>query len=103
MAASDPSLKRWLNEYNRRYFAGKIPRDVRVYWEPADGNLGDAGQKDGQWTIRIDPCLRFSSRMAKMALLHELCHVAHPGCGHGPVFQKAMMRLAKQGAFAALW
>lgn len=105
MAASDPTLKRWYRKYNRLYFKGELPEDTAVYWEPADGNLGDTHEvEDGEFVIRIDPCLRFSDKMAKMTLMHELVHVKYPNSGdHGRVFQREMLRLAKVGAFNLLW
>lgn len=103
-AVSDPQLRRWFLHYQRKYFP-KVPPNTAVYWEPAAGALGDVSEDDnGDFTIRIDPSLRFSSAMAKLTLLHEIAHIA---CGmegdHGEPFQREMQRLAKLGALADLW
>jgi|SRR5271157_4711531 len=119
-AASDPQLKRWYGAFNRHWFNSELPDDVVIFWEPAHGNLGECEVdeddkysnhhlfEDGEWLIRIDPCLRFSSTISKLTLLHEMVHVrtsmAKPSYqGHGAPFQREMLRLATIGALKKLW
>lgn len=118
-AASDPQLKRWYGAFNRHWFNSELPSDTVVFWEPAHGNLGECEPavdpfakhsvfEDGEWLIRIDPCLRFSKVLAKFTLLHECVHVKlalkKPSySGHGAPFQREMLRLATIGALKKLW
>ncbi len=36
-------------------------------------------------------------------LYHESCHIVTYGFGHGPEWQKCMLNLAEEGAFADVW
>lgn len=109
---SDPALRRAYLKYNDLHFESQLPFGLTVYWEPASGNLGETfeietledtgGEPD--LGIRIDPVLRFSGRMWRFTLLHEMVHVKfYPDLSHGKKFQQEMTRLALAGAFKKLW
>lgn len=110
---SDPALRRAYLKYSDRYFESKLPFGLTVYWEPASGNLGETFEietlddtgGEPELGIRIDPVLRFSGKMWRFTLLHEMCHVKmYPDfLSHGKKFQQEMMRLANLGAFKKLW
>lgn len=99
--ASDPTLRRWYMRFNDVFFGGELPLDIPVYWEPATGNLGETFEVENtdegespDLAIRLDPCLRFSSMMAKLTLIHEMAHVRiYPYLGHGKPFDAEIKRL----------
>lgn len=110
--ASDPTLRRSYLKFNDEWFESKLPHSVEVFWEPANGNLGETFEFEtleetcGEPVlgIRIDPTLRFAARLWKFTLLHECCHVKlYPHFGHGKKFDREMLRLANAGAFRNLW
>jgi hypothetical protein len=110
--SSDPALRRAYLKFNDTWFAGKLPPNVVVFWEPANGNLAETFEfetlestgGEPELGIRIDPTLRFAARLWKFTLLHEMCHVkTYSYLGHGKKFKKEMLRLANAGAFDNLW
>lgn len=104
-AVSDPQLRRWFLEYQRKYFPS-VPVNTAVFWEPPNGKLGDCSRDDnGDFTIRIDTALRFSSAIARLILLHELAHANiwnKEKVEHGSAFHHELDRLYKAGAFKHL-
>jgi hypothetical protein len=112
-------LQEAYTRYNRRFFGGLLPA-IPVVWsqinpaelacfdyvlDPADGDIVSG-------TIRMSPCIRFSDRIWKRILLHEMAHVklrSHPshtrknGNCHGAAFIAEMRRLAAVGAFDRIW
>lgn len=110
---SDPQLRRWYLDYNRRWFNGDLPEDtVRVMWEPCGGAVAETEPvgDEGELIIRINPCLRGVGSKprhsnARFALIHEMVHVKLWGkaAHHGVKFQQEMLSLAQDGAFKNLW
>jgi hypothetical protein len=114
---SDPDLWQWFLDYRRRYFYRKggtelpDPEHVTVFWHPcpaADGKIGDYGEcyeiEPGEFVLKVSAKYAIDSRQARIALLHEMVHLKlWPYKNHGPTFHKEMLRLAKLGAFHALW
>jgi hypothetical protein len=129
LAKKHESLKYYFNEYNSRYFGGRLPRDTKVVWgELADINaIGvynegrkifvrrvrgiNKGKLRLAYSVRdeiiIDWRLKSIFRIAMSTLLHEMAHQKlrnkDRGDGHGHIFQREMKRLAKLGAFHYLW
>lgn len=103
---SDPQLRRWYLAFNRKYFRGELPEETAVFWEPDGGHLGTTMKMpDGEFVIRIDPALRFSSRMAKIWLLHEMAHIStwnQKHRAHGRKFKEEINRLYHCGAYISL-
>jgi len=108
-------LRRKYNEYNDRYFKGRLPlgREVRllVCSEDKMVNTGVFGEYE-DFEIRIEKKAYGRPReksQAQSTLLHEMVHMDLDFLGvdekdqHGPRFQKGMLRLAKLGAFRDLW
>lgn len=115
--------------YNSRYFRGRLPKNTRVIWKDlseinAIGRFNPSyslkavrvrGPKKGQLrTVRsarptIELCKRtkFAPSVWHRTLLHEMIHLKldkkYPKGGHGHAFQREMKRLAKVGAFNAMW
>lgn len=102
---SDPQLKRWFRRYNRRYFDGTLPSDVRISYcwvTKAHGNC--SLDPDGKFHIRINPDSTGTREGRRFTLLHEMVHVKlWPVCTHGKAFDAEMLRLAKAGAMRGLW
>jgi hypothetical protein len=101
---SDRQLRRWYNEFNRKWFNDELPKDIAVRYEVVDGAQAEADpQNDGTWILRIHPAIAWSSRNAAFALIHEMVHVKTECMGHGKEFQDEMLRLAQCGALRNLW
>lgn len=107
---SDPRLKRIFNEYNRKWFGGKLPGSTVVRWARSKKDLKFECESktvlacaDNE-TIVMSPWMKGSTNLCRFTMLHEMVHVKLPPiAGHGPRFQKEMHRLARAGAFAKLW
>jgi len=101
-------LQKLFSIYNEIHFGGKLP-SVRVNWswdETRQGRFGSVHRDSGAIAIASD--LRRYLKFAASTLLHEMCHLClkHSGVKrdlHGSAFQAQMLRLAKEGAFQALW
>lgn len=104
MKESDPKLLRWYRSFNRKFFHPPLP-DAALMWSPCDGDFGLANQEeDGTFFIKLNPQFSLDERMAKMTLLHEMCHLAiWPIKNHGKKWKAQMLRLAQEGAFDGLW
>jgi predicted SprT family Zn-dependent metalloprotease len=67
----------------------------------------DFTTEDGELTmieIRLNPVMRFESKVYKFTLLHEMVHVKlYPYRFHGKKFDQEMLRLACAGAFNSIW
>ncbi len=89
-------------DFNRRFWKGKLPRDVQVRWKRG---LSVAAWYDGDRLITINSYLKGWECLVKMTLLHEMAHVStRSECQeHGPRWQAEMRRLARDGAFAPFW
>lgn len=68
--------------------------------------LGDSIKDDnGDFTIRIDPSIRFSKTLSRLTLIHEMahCHIWETEIvAHGKAFNNELDRLYKAGAFRHL-
>ena len=102
-------------EFNRQYFAGKLPEaNVVVQWDAAvelGGNVAltwitnyeGEGEKIA---ISISTRMQGCEPCASMTLLHEMVHVKlrkHDGDQHGKAFQREMRRLLRLKAFDKRW
>lgn len=103
MSLSHAQLRRWYQTFNRKWFAGKLPDDMDVFYAPDDGAHGVAiCDEQGNRCIKIDTAIA-GSRWAKMTLLHECNHHFTGDFSHGVKFQAGMARLAMLGAFRGIW
>lgn len=102
--------QRWLNrkfrEWNNQYFNGRI-QAVVLFGDcrPFMGECEPAYASDPRLhKIVVSKQYRSSYTISGFTLLHEMCH-AYVGteCGHGPRWQRAMLRLARKGAFRRYW
>ena len=108
---SDPTLKRYYNRINKRFFLGELPNNVCVRWldsEEDDANLEDKlfgyadkasdGYHKYQIVMSRTMCGPASSRMT--TLIHEMIHV-YTGMrdDHGPAFEKARQMLSDRGIY----
>jgi hypothetical protein len=121
-------LQREFQTINRAYFGGRLPRDIEIsYSERIPHGRVAVSHPHGilpchplfcvedcsrSW-IRIDPFFKEWECVVGEALVHELAHMkalivrdrrlARKLAGHGPVFHKEMLRLAKAGALNPYW
>jgi len=114
-AAADEELFRAYREFNRQYFAAKLPEaNVVVQWDAAvelGGNVAltwitnyeGEGEKIA---ISISTRMQGCEPCASMTLLHEMVHVKlrkRDGDQHGKAFQREMRRLVRLKAFDRRW
>ena len=98
-------LKRAYDDYNDRYFGGKLPDTIKVKWSrtlPGHGrwlSFAEGG------IIEIAAWQRKYWMTWNLTLLHEMAHVAtdHEIEEHGPKWHREMRRLARSGAFDKIW
>lgn len=105
MTESDPTLKKWYQHYNRKYFGGELPDDVVLFWEQSSEIYGDCNEMaDGEMVIRINPAIMGFAPLWQITLLHEMAHLKlWPYETHGKKFQNEMLRLATLGALKKIW
>jgi len=105
---SDPTLKKWYNEINRKFFKNKLPAEVLVRYAAPDGKakktIASADvSKDGvhKYEIRLNPRLKtMSLTLSLSALAHEMAHVATElKDDHGPAFDRWFKKLSNRGLF----
>ena len=108
----DAQLRHWFHKYNAKYFAGALPADTKVYWEPMT-NTDDAAVTCpvyevalGKFEIKIDPAIMGIKFAWKQVLLHEMAHVklwrTNPKHQHGKVFKAELDRLYSLGVYYPL-
>lgn len=105
-------LKGLYNLYNYKYFNNELPTGTKLYFVHRIGKSKSPEKSncastyffiDGPPTILIQRTKVKSMRYVVSDLLHEMSHISKPRADHGKVFQKEMLRLAKQGAFTDVW
>ena len=102
MSLSHTQLCRWYANYNARWFGGRLPADVDVFYAPLDGCAECAAHANGERVIIIDTRVA-GRRHSKGDLLHEMNHLDTDDWTHGRKFQAGMKRLALGGAFNRIW
>jgi len=98
-------LKHYYCTANRLYFRNRLPNDLPVRFAKLRGLGRTKVQSDKVplW-IEIGEDLRRIPCITVMTVLHEMVHVENPAWkGHGWKFERRMLKLAKDGAFAGLW
>lgn len=108
---SDKQLSHWYAKYNREWFAGELPHDTVIWWEPPSDSQGITCPvyevRDGKFEVRLDPSLKGVPDYWHLLLIHEMVHIKlwpiHNRHQHGKVFQQEMIRLALAGAFKTIW
>ena len=114
MRKHETKIERFYRIANRRYWGGRLPCDVIVRWDAGllrrDRCVGMLQHYPGVCiVIRISSILRKSPGLAGLVIMHEMAHLAvqlrlgKAYGGHGLVFQREMLRLARAGALSTLW
>jgi hypothetical protein len=95
---------------NDSYFDGKLPKNVIVYSDGAEGNMGLTNRcNDRAFCIHINPELNPATPSEELTMFHEECHIeVETSFGpqfdaHGALWQRCMHRLANQGVFDTVW
>lgn len=103
MSLSHTQLRRWYRQFNARWFEGRLPEDMDVFYAPDDENHGFCeAHPNGVKIIRIDTKLA-GTRHAQIDLIHEMNHHDTGAFNHGARFEAGMQRLARIGAFKGIW
>lgn len=103
------NLQAWYAGFNEEYFLGALPKNTIVtYGDPGRLNMAISFESSGRNFIVLSKELNKAPRVAHGTLIHEMVHIAtrnvdHSLDGHGPVFQREMLRLAEAGAFSSIW
>lgn len=111
-------LQKQFEEYNTKYFNGRL-HDVVVRWskgkeltlhkEILSGYCHNPSDIFKPNEIVISKKMKYRNWMWKLILLHECVHLdlhlsdKEEKDHHGPLFNKAMLSLAKKGAFNGVW
>lgn len=102
---TDKDLNLWYRGYNEVYFMDQLPKDVVVNWGDLSGYKW-MGVTVGH-SIVLDKASNKILRVAKMTLLHEMCHLDPDASKaldiHGREFDACMLKVAEQGGFHDLW
>lgn len=99
---TDKQLAAWYATYNERYFSGRLPKNTVVRWNFLEDKYGETEPPaDGRFVILLDISRNRESIMARITLLHEMCHVAtyDKGFDHGLAWRAEIHRLMMEGAF----
>jgi hypothetical protein len=108
--ASEPTLAAKYDEINVRFFDGRLP-EVRIRWEPRLADVGpliaEGFRLDGLTNgrlILLDPAIEDDEQGFRRTLCHEMVHVAvrDRDKGHGPEFQRELLRLSQEHAFSGI-
>jgi hypothetical protein len=85
---------RLFDEFNRRYWRGRLPRYRVIRWRFKNELLGRCDNKRRTILLRSD----LRGETLRLTLLHEMCHIGKGrGYDHGPVFLRKAHRLVKLG------
>jgi hypothetical protein len=95
MPTSELQLKRLYNKFNDLYWAGELPNDISLIYEPVAAFADCQRLEDGTFVIRINPAISHYADFVKLTLLHEMCHVKlwDKTTRHGTTFDVEIQRL----------
>lgn len=113
--ATNKMLKEWYDEFNSRFFDGRLDPGIEVRFATSEDDKEDLGNDcmgvyiHSDKLILQDPSLRTYWRVLKMNLLHEMIHALHPDHishkdteDHGMLFHREIIRLVEIGAYDGL-
>lgn len=105
-------LQDWYNEFNSRFFQGRLPPDVEVRFATSEDDKDQLGRESmacyvhASRVILHDPHLRDYWKVLKMNLIHEMVHALLPDHvsheeteDHGMVFHHQIVKLFELGAY----
>ena len=112
---NDNGLMEEFLRLDKQYFGGRLPMPLTIAFRNIEGlghtfryrKPGQKRSKEDRFGIHISSKLRWSKRMWKMTLCHEMVHLEQRNeysCGpRGKRFNGRMRQLSFQGAFDGLW
>lgn len=117
---SSPYLKKLFNQWNRKFWRGKLPEETVVRWASSRELASVLGEKRAVWgvffyegekrgerpTILLNDVMRRKKwgNTARATLVHEMCHLEGKARDHhGETFNRRMLRVAKLGIFDSIW
>lgn len=96
--------------YNDSYFDGRLPKNLIVYVDSAEGNVGLTDRCNGnELCIHLNGYYNNSAPTEELTILHESCHVyvltayGEQFDSHGALWQSCMHKLAREGALDSIW
>jgi SprT-like family protein len=113
--ATNKMLQDWYNEFNSRFFEGRLPPDIEVRFATSEDDKDQLGNDcmgvyvHARKLILQDYGMREYWKMLKTNLLHEMVHALFPDHvshketeDHGMVFQYQIVKLFEKGAYDGL-
>lgn len=113
--ATNKMVQKWYNEFNSRFFEGRLPPDIEVRFAVTDDDKDQLGDDcAGVYVhslklILLDSYIREYWKVLKYSLLHEMVHVRWPDhvshedtADHGMIFQREIVRLFEAGGYDGL-
>lgn len=108
--AAPDNLDAWYAGFNHQYFQDELPKTVVITKTLDDDRfMALTFYENGRYHIALNPRYNISTKVERMNILHESCHIRMFVEGeeefddHGPKWQSCMLELAEKGAFASLW
>lgn len=102
-ALSHRELRRFYLYANKKWFEGKLPREMDVLFAPTDGCHAIIEQDEaGNEAITVDPKYSICTVLWKQHVLHEMAHRSSGDWKHGRKFYAEIDRLYAAGAFRGL-
>lgn len=107
----DKRLRRWYNDYNRKYFEGRLPKGINleIRWLAWKEPREEAACWPWETPVRAHFNKNYLNGVAatKIALLHEMVHISlyaqgHTTVEHGALFEEETTRLKLAGAYKGL-
>ncbi len=104
MSLSHSQLRRWYRDANRKWFGGRLPAEMDVFYAPLERKCEEATHctETEAKAIQVNTGVCCTS-CARGALIHGMNHHDTDDWTHGAKFQAGMLRLANEGAFKTIW
>jgi hypothetical protein len=105
--SSDPSLKKWYRNINKRFFNNELPDNVIVRWARAGEEKDiascspiDNPDNKNKYLILLNRAKNPTASIKMSSLAHEMVHVAtNYKDEHGPAFDEWHEKLTQRGLF----
>jgi len=105
--SSDPSLKKWYRNINKRFFNNVLPDNVIVRWARAGEEKDvascspiDNPDNKNKYLILLNRAKNPTASIKMSSLAHEMVHVAtNYKDEHGPAFDEWHEKLTQRGLF----
>src|SRR5271157_4566555 len=97
---SQRSVHRWYRDYNQKFFANRLPKDIEIRFVSSRVLPHDLAQCFIDESIEINSRIRWSRVLVKGSLIHEMMHLYLPKrVEHGLPWKRLRDKLYQMGAF----